>query len=112
MFCLKNSCISFQNKIYKNNQGRIPTEENFSVSLANIVLHYITNRIKSIQTCYVYKRYNDDIKYIYQTGKSNKVEEELAENFNIYNLSLNFKKELKFFQLQKKGAEFEFLDIK
>ena len=62
MFCLENSYTSFQSKLYKNNQW-ITTGGNFSVSLANIALHYITKRIKKVKTFYIYKRYIDDILY-------------------------------------------------
>ena len=44
MYCLENNYVSFKNTLYKNNQGK-PTEENFSVKLANIALHFYTKKV-------------------------------------------------------------------
>ena len=70
MFCLENNNISFKNTLYKNNQG-IPTGENFSVSLANIALHFLTKKVNFLNLCYIYKRHIDDIIfYVWQTNQT------------------------------------------
>ena len=60
MFCLQYNYIGFQNIFFNNNPG-IPTGEKLSVSLANIVLHYITKNLNNIKSCYINKRYIKDI---------------------------------------------------
>ena len=78
MFCLENSYVSFENTLYKNNQG-IPTGENFSVSLANSALHFLTKKLIFLNFCYVYKRYIDDIIFLCSANKSIFIQEELNE---------------------------------
>ena len=64
LYCVENVLIQFQGNVFKQGTG-IPTGENNSVSLANISLHYIVQRIPEITTCsYVFQRYIDDIIYI------------------------------------------------
>ena len=104
MFCLESNYINFQNILYKNNQG-IPTGENFSVSLANIALHYTTK--KNLNICYIYKRYIDDIIFLYPADKTLLIQNELNEKFDTHKLSLQFKK----FSTKVEGEELELLDV-
>ena len=106
MFCLENNYISFKNTLYKNNQG-IPTGENFSVSLANIALHFLTKKVNFLNFCYIYKRYIDDIIFLCPVNKSDIIQKELTKKFQDHNLSLQFKK----VSNTEEGKELEFLDI-
>ena len=106
MFCLENNYVKFKNTLYKNNQG-IPTGENFSVSLANIALHFLTKKVNFLNSCYIYKRYIDDIIFLCPANKSNLIQKELTEKFQTHELSLQFKK----ISTTEEGKELEFLDI-
>ena len=106
MFCLENNYVSFQKELYKNNVG-IPTGENFSVSLANIALHYITLRINNLKNSLIYKRFIDDIIFICPINETKKIKNQLSNQFNTYGLTLNFKE----ISTQTEGAEIEFLDV-
>ena len=106
MYCLENNYVKFQNTLYKNNQG-IPTGENFSVSLANIALHYITKKVKNLNFCYIYKRYIDDIIFLCPANKTILIQNELNEIFNVHELNLQFKK----VSTKVDGEELEFLDV-
>ena len=90
MFCLENNYVKFKNTLYKNNQG-IPTGENFSVSLANIALHFLTKKVNFLNSCYIYKRYIDDIIFLCPANKSILIQKELSEKFQTHELSLQFK---------------------
>ena len=106
MFCLENNYVKFKNTLYKNNQG-IPTGENFSVPLANIALHFLTKKVNFLNSCYIYKRYIDDIIFLCPANKSILIQKELSEKFQTHELSLQFKK----ISTTEEGKELEFLDI-
>ena len=106
MFCLENNYVSFKNSLYKNNQG-IPTGENFSVSLANIALHFITKKLNFLKLCFIYKRYIDDIIFLCPADKSIFIQDELTKKFQSHDLNLQFKK----ISNTEEGKQLEFLDI-
>ena len=108
MYYLRNALIQFQGKYYKQDKG-IPTGENNSVSLANISLHYVIQRIPEIVTCTnVFQRYIDDIIYITSNKEFSETIKGLLKNrFSEFGLQLTFRE----IETTMKGASLEFLDV-
>ena len=64
MFCLENVITQFGKKFYKQKTG-IVTGDNHSVSLANIVMHFIIEQISgNLKRTELFRRYIDDIFFI------------------------------------------------
>ena len=64
MCCLDNVIVQHADKFYKQKEGII-TEDNPSVSLANIALHYILTPIAAIlNKVHLFKRFIDDIVWL------------------------------------------------
>lgn len=108
LHCLNNEIIQFKDKFYIQKKGLI-TGGNDSVSLANIGLHYIINRIPQIRThTEFFTRYIDDIMYItIDDDKNNIIQDTLLEKFGEEGLELTFR----IISTKEENKQLEFLDI-
>ena len=107
MHCLENSIIGFDNTFYKQQHG-IVTEENNSVTIANISLHFIIKQIKEIKKTVIFRRYIDDIIYIAKTEEiSLLVRKQLLHTFETFSLKLEFRS----ICTKENNSNIEFLDV-
>ena len=108
MHCLNNIIIQFNGKFYKQQHG-IVTGDNNSVSIANIALHFIINKINLIKNnTEIFFRYIDDIMYITKDNENaNNLKIKLIEEFGKYNLELTFRE----ISTKNENEQVEFLDV-
>ena len=106
--CLDHTIIQFNNRFYKPSTGII-TGENNSVSIANIALHYIIQKIPEINSkCEIFKRFIDDIIIITKDNEDPEfIKEKLVGEFGGFNLHLTFRE----ISTKDEGSQVEFLDV-
>ena len=107
MFCMRNVITQYKKEFFTQENGII-TENNHSVSIANISVHYVVkSQAIKINEAELFVRFIDDILRILK-GKENtqEVEFALTTSFGLYGLNLKFRhfKTTSFHEL-------EFLDV-
>ena len=108
MHCLNSIIIQYTNKFYIQKQGII-TGDNNSVSLANILIHFIMLKISNIlNQAQPFKRFVDDIIWLlYGNALTEKIEQVLTNICMEYELKLTFRK----VSTNETGKCLEFLDV-
>ena len=108
MFCLENVITQFGKKFYKQKTGRV-RGDNHSVSLANIVMHFIIEQISgSLKQIELFRRHIEDIFYIsFEFSNTKFLETALINIFQNSGLTLTFLE----VNNRQTGQGIEFLDV-
>ena len=108
MFCLENVITQFGKKFYKQKTG-IVTGDNHSVSLANIVMHFIIEQISgNLKRTELFRRYIDDIFFIsFGFNNTKSIQTALTNIFQNNGLTLTFRE----VNNRQTGQGVEFLDV-
>ena len=107
MFCLHNVIIQHKQNFYTQKTGII-TEDNYSVSLANITLHYVILPISDIlNKSILFKPFIDDIWLSYGVETTLKIKNCLFKTFQDNKLDLTFH----MINTTDSGSTLEFLDV-
>ena len=108
MFCLENVITQFGKKFYKQKTG-IVAGDNHSISLANIVMHFIIEQIRgNLKRTELFRRYIDDIFFIsFGFSNTKSIQTGLTNIFQNNGLTLTFRE----VNNRQTGQGVEFLDV-
>ena len=105
---MENVVSRFDDKFYKRTEG-IVTGDNFSVSIANITMRWVTLQASLLQHAELAKRFIDDFMIIVRgpLRKAEKIKANLADVFTDNGLRLEFRH----VHRRSKDKSVEFLDV-
>ena len=108
MYCMENVVSRFDDRFYKRTEG-IVTGDNFSVSIANITMRWVTLQASLLQHAELAKRFIDDFMIVVKGSlrKAEKIKANLADVFTDNGLRLEFRH----IHRHSKEKAVEFLDV-